>query len=160
MEFSKFPRNVTFWPYFEGARGRVARRIRESTKLSKRGGRGARERGVRGRRQVGGGSEKERERRRKRNAESDEERGKAASRASERAKARARTRTQAYALMRVRTGEPRRRLLVELESTASDVVRSRSPLLAPLQCTPTRTGNYVSARTVSIARASSVRHPR
>jgi hypothetical protein len=43
MEFSKFTRNVTFWPYFEEAResARVARQIRESTKLSGCGGRAA-----------------------------------------------------------------------------------------------------------------------
>lgn len=50
MEFSKFPRNVTFWPYFEDARGRVARRIRESTKLlgnvRGRGTEGARRQGM------------------------------------------------------------------------------------------------------------------
>lgn len=43
MEFSKFAKYVTFWPYFEEAResARVARQIRESTKLSECGGRAA-----------------------------------------------------------------------------------------------------------------------
>lgn len=43
-EFSKFARNVTFWPYFEEARERARaiwpRWIRESTKLSESGRRG------------------------------------------------------------------------------------------------------------------------
>lgn len=66
MEFSKFPRNVTFWPYFVDARGRAARRIRESTKLlgdveGEGDERSGKARDMH-RRTVGGGSEKERER--------------------------------------------------------------------------------------------------